>query len=87
METSWDNVGEIDRISFLAEVVGGQQKILAAGGVSSGALTLARYNLDGSLDASFGTGGRVTTQGFKGGTIHYGCDMTVQPDGTKLDQI
>ncbi len=28
METSWDNVGEIDRISFLAEVVNGQQKIM-----------------------------------------------------------
>ena len=27
METSWDDVGEIDRISFLAEVVDGQQKI------------------------------------------------------------
>src|SRR5215468_12572330 len=27
METTWDNVGEIDRISFLAEVVDGQQKI------------------------------------------------------------
>ena len=27
IETTWDNVGEIDRISFLAEVVGGQQKI------------------------------------------------------------
>jgi branched-chain amino acid transport system substrate-binding protein len=27
METSWDDVGEIDRISFLAEVVNGQQKI------------------------------------------------------------
>ena len=27
IETSWDNVGEIDRISFLAEVVNGQQKI------------------------------------------------------------
>jgi branched-chain amino acid transport system substrate-binding protein len=27
METTWDNNGEIDRISFLAEVVGGQQKI------------------------------------------------------------
>jgi branched-chain amino acid transport system substrate-binding protein len=28
METTWDDVGEIDRISFLAEVVGGQQKIM-----------------------------------------------------------
>ena len=27
IETSWDDVGEIDRISFLAEVVSGQQKI------------------------------------------------------------
>jgi branched-chain amino acid transport system substrate-binding protein len=27
METTWDNVGEIDRISFLAEVVDGRQKI------------------------------------------------------------
>jgi len=28
IETTWDNVGEIDRISFLAEVVKGQQKIV-----------------------------------------------------------
>jgi branched-chain amino acid transport system substrate-binding protein len=27
METTWDNVGEIDRISFLAEVVNGKQSI------------------------------------------------------------
>jgi branched-chain amino acid transport system substrate-binding protein len=27
IETTWDGVGEIDRISFLAEVVGGKQKI------------------------------------------------------------
>jgi branched-chain amino acid transport system substrate-binding protein len=27
METSWNDVGEIDRISFLAEVVNGQQRI------------------------------------------------------------
>jgi branched-chain amino acid transport system substrate-binding protein len=28
METTWDGVGEVDRISFLAEVVNGQQKII-----------------------------------------------------------
>ena len=28
IETGWDNVGEIDRISFLAEVVKGQQQIV-----------------------------------------------------------
>ena len=27
IETSWDDNGEIDRISFLAEVVGGKQTI------------------------------------------------------------
>jgi len=27
IETSWDGNGEIDRISFLAEVDGGKQKI------------------------------------------------------------
>jgi branched-chain amino acid transport system substrate-binding protein len=27
METTWDNTGEIDRISFLAEVVNGKQAI------------------------------------------------------------
>jgi len=28
IETTWDNVGEIDRVSFLAEVVKGQQQII-----------------------------------------------------------
>jgi len=28
IETAWDNVGEIDRISFLAQVVNGQQQIV-----------------------------------------------------------
>ena len=28
IETTWDDDGEIDRISFLAEVVGGKQKII-----------------------------------------------------------
>ena len=28
METTWDNNGDIDRISFLAEVVEGKQKIV-----------------------------------------------------------
>jgi branched-chain amino acid transport system substrate-binding protein len=28
METTWDDKGDIDRISFLAEVVDGKQKIV-----------------------------------------------------------
>jgi uncharacterized delta-60 repeat protein len=35
-------------------------KIVAAG-VSDKIFALARYNANGSLDASFGTGGKVTT--------------------------
>jgi uncharacterized delta-60 repeat protein len=38
---------------------------------------LARYNADGSLDPSFGTGGRVTTTG--GETTAR--DLLLQPDG------
>jgi uncharacterized delta-60 repeat protein len=40
---------------------------------------LARYDSDGSLDASFGTGGKVTTD-FAGGTDEVG-GMALQPDG------
>ena len=46
------------------ETVGGISKIVVVGGASFNGpddFALARYNLDGSLDASFGTGGKVTT--------------------------
>jgi uncharacterized delta-60 repeat protein len=40
---------------------------------------LARYNADGSLDTSFGTGGKVTTDVF--GSRDLAGDMLIQPDG------
>src|SRR4030095_1301139 len=40
---------------------------------------LARYNDDGSLDSSFGTGGRVTTD--IGGFSDTAYAVAVQPDG------
>ena len=43
---------------------------------------VARYNSDGSLDATFGTGGRVTTD-FAGRSDNAGA-VTVQPDGKIL---
>src|SRR4051812_14834023 len=43
------------------QVVGGREKILAAGNATNIGIALARYNLDGTLDASFGTGGKVAT--------------------------
>jgi uncharacterized delta-60 repeat protein len=39
---------------------------------------LARYNADGSLDTSFGTGGKVTTDF---GGVEYGMALILQPDG------
>jgi len=63
------------------------QKIVAAGmaNVSRGfGFALARYNSDGTLDLSFGTGGLETTdfgllaQGFSNA---YAASLAVQPDG------
>jgi uncharacterized delta-60 repeat protein len=42
-------------------------------------LALARYLPNGSLDSSFGTGGRVTYPGF--GTSEYSFGLLLQPDG------
>jgi uncharacterized delta-60 repeat protein/uncharacterized repeat protein (TIGR01451 family) len=41
---------------------------------------LARYNADGSLDASFGTGGKVTTD-FGGGSFDEAHGVALQADG------
>jgi uncharacterized delta-60 repeat protein len=68
----------------MASAVAVQQdgKIVAAGesdvfGTSS-EFALARYNTDGTLDASFGSGGKVTTS-FGGGGVARA--LAVQPDG------
>jgi uncharacterized delta-60 repeat protein len=57
-------------------------KIVVAGVTNSGGpdidFALARYNRDGSLDESFGDGGKVTTD-FQGGA--FAADVTLQPDG------
>jgi len=56
-------------------------KIVLAGNSSSGGpddFALARYNTDGSLDTSFGVGGRVTTNF---GTYDRGFDVALQSDG------
>ncbi|MFJ8629480.1 calcium-binding protein [Streptomyces sp. NPDC093568] len=50
---------------------------IIAGGFSAGAFTLVRYNLDGSRDTTFGTGGLATTD--FGGTAGV-RDLEVQSD-------
>ena len=57
-----DFAGGFDRVEALAVQADG--KLVAAGQAFSGTsldFALARYNPDGTLDASFGSGGKVTT--------------------------
>jgi len=66
-------------------------KIIAGGGSSNGnapnCFALAQYNVDGSLDNTFGTGGEVTTffgSGGSNGNVYDDdeeYDMVLQPDG------
>ncbi|MFF2124983.1 calcium-binding protein [Streptomyces olivochromogenes] len=53
-------------------------RIVAAGSTGSD-FALARYNANGSLDAAFGTGGRVRTD--FGGTAEQARDVALQSDG------
>jgi uncharacterized delta-60 repeat protein len=63
-------------------------KILVGGYLETGAvnatgnLALARYNVDGSLDAAFGTGGRVTID--VRGTQDIAGQILLQPNGSIL---
>jgi uncharacterized delta-60 repeat protein len=60
-------------------------KIVVAGGAFPlftflGNFEIVRYNADGSLDGSFGSGGIVTTH-FPGGQGSYAFAVNLQPDG------
>jgi uncharacterized delta-60 repeat protein len=64
-------------------------KVIVAGSADFGTgqapqydFALARYNTDGSLDASFGTGGKVTTDIASGDNIAFG--VALQADGKVL---
>ncbi|HEY3139535.1 MAG TPA: hypothetical protein VGJ86_00300 [Acidimicrobiales bacterium] len=56
-------------------------KFVAAGRVDGliGGFALARYNPDGTLDTTFGTGGLVISG--LGGNVDYATALVVQPDG------
>lgn len=67
-----------------AMVIQDDGKIVAAGSVATGsfidAFALVRYNVNGSLDTTFGSDGIVTT-GFIGPRNDQGADVVTQPDG------
>jgi uncharacterized delta-60 repeat protein len=77
-----DFFGDFDQANAVA--IQSDGKIVLAGyaqhddDVFTADFALARYNLDGSLDQSFGSGGKVTTA-FSGGGVAYG--IALQPDG------
>jgi uncharacterized delta-60 repeat protein len=76
-----DFTGAEDSISAL--VVQPDGKILTAGRAGSSEVynfALARYNTDGSLDASFGNGGKVTTI-FPNAVSSQAYAIVLQPDG------
>jgi uncharacterized delta-60 repeat protein len=60
-------------------------KLVVAGMIrnASGPFALARYNVDGSLDNSFGVGGKVTTT-VGSGTVNGASAAALQPDGKIL---
>lgn len=76
------NAGGLEGAGSLALLPDG--KILAGGvGYRNGDdFAMARYNSDGSLDASFGSNGIVVTD--VGGGADIAWDMAVQPDGKIL---
>ncbi|WP_406337528.1 calcium-binding protein [Streptomyces sp. NBC_00649] len=65
--------GDYEAVEGLAVQPDG--RIVAAGG-SGGRFALARYNVNGSLDTTFGNAGRVLTSGGGGAQ-----DVVLQPDG------
>ncbi|MCI0390616.1 MAG: hypothetical protein MOB07_17865 [Acidobacteria bacterium] len=66
----------------LSVAVQGDGKIVTAGQAftgTGGGFALARYNIDGSLDTSFGVGGKVTTD--FAGSNDQARSVAVQQDG------
>jgi uncharacterized delta-60 repeat protein len=64
--------------SATAIAIQADSKIVVVGGTGSGDFALARYNADGSLDASFGIGGKVTTDI---GLFDVAFAVAIQADG------
>lgn len=65
--------------SVFALVAQPDGKIVAAGSASGNDFALARYNMDGSLDLTFGSGGKVTTDFF--GNRDVALAVGLQPNG------
>ena len=75
--------GSNERARALAVEPGGRIVVIGSSDASgANRLLLAQYNADGSLDTSFGTGGRVLAG--EASAIQLGAGIAVQPDGRIL---
>ena len=74
--------------SFIAVTIDANGRILTGGGADAGGFvfdwTLARYSSDGSLDGSFGTGGKLTANLGPGNTDDDLEGIVIQPTGKIL---
>lgn len=96
LDTSFDSDGIVTSAiapgdnfdSAISVAIDGSGKIVAAGVAQPGAFaldwSLARYNGDGSLDASFGAGGTVTTNLGPGDSDDDLEEIVIQPTGKIL---
>jgi len=85
LDASFGQNGKVD-VDFRGQAVALQPdgKILAAGsgGNINGDFFVARYNADGTLDASFGQNGKLTTNfGDSSDSSDVVWDLVLQPDG------
>jgi uncharacterized delta-60 repeat protein len=81
--TPFQTSGQLSSEEAEAVMVTGSGQIVAVGSDKSYTLLLARYNPDGSLDTTFGSGGKATTVLTSSATsFHaYARAMAQQPDG------
>ena len=88
LDTSFDGDGKLTT-KFGSSVTGNERVVLQpdgkilVGGTNSADFALARYNIDGSLDATFDSDGKVTTN-FGSGSYVAGGAIALQKDGKIL---
>ena len=85
LDQSYGNGGKVLMINqgdLSAAALQGDGKLIALGTSGGATVKLVRFNVDGSLDSTFGSGGTVTTS--FGGAAADGSDLVFQPDGKLL---
>ena len=80
-DTTWADADFSMGVDVQAAALDSDGRIVVAGNVDTPQglqIALARYDANGTLDDTFGTGGKVV---YDSGQIDYALDMVLQPDG------